>query len=643
MSRVLLMGVSRFGHTVDADEEPETGARAWADLPFVEERMPRLEQAYRKLAYEVTAVANPDRGAVLAHTDAALDGGHRIIHVISHGHTRLSDRGRSRDAELGDKLDMVPSCGRTGLGTDVVAWVRTAHGAPEPMLFIVDLCGAGRAARVGALIDVPEDELHAWVIAATGPNDPTYDGLFSEAVAETLERVAANGLDTDETLRHVRWDRLVNDIRLRLSALGATTRLRTTKVDLGSPLPDLPFFPNPNWRPDPRRERLMEVVPPARAFVADLDAEHFIDRVRGHFVGRRTLRSRLAPWLDDPYATGLCVVTGAPGCGKSALLASLVCAAHKKIIEAAPDIRDYLRAQHPEGVPSPNDALVAIHARGRGLEEIAAAVAEQLGFADEAVTPAELVAHIQRMETPPPLVFDALDEADNPGELVDRLLLPLAKGACKLLVGTRRSTRFEPLLAAAQDMLIDLDEVDPGELRADLEQHLGQRLEEVPGYQSRTVRAAMARAVAAALTDDVSRRRGWGAFLVARIYGRALESLPVPGDAAAAERLGGSVPRTLPGVLELDLRLRPDGGRLRAVLATLAWAKGDGFPADVAAAVVPEFAPGLTESEVRPLLEAGRFYIWTGVDHDGCKLFRLFHQGLADYLQDHPYEPGDIR
>ena len=45
--------------------------------------------------------------------------------------------------------------------------------------------------------------------------------------------------------------------------------------------------------------------------------------------------------------------------------------------------------------------------------------------------------------------------------------------------------------------------------------------------------------------------------------------------------------------------------------------------------------PGVTPNEEQISAELGRlrFYLRTNVDTDGTTLYRLFHQGLADYLQ----------
>ncbi|MFI1953199.1 hypothetical protein ACH437_15345 [Streptomyces xinghaiensis] len=653
---MLLMGVGKFVSLVPEDEEPGPGVQGWDTLPFVRELMPRLKRAYEGLSYAVTDVTDPDLEVVENGWRTACREQFRIVHVISHGSTQLADGRRFQGTE---QLFMVPSGGEVGAGNAVDLWVREAHLQQQPMLLVIDLCRAGRAARVAQLIEVPDDELHAWVIAATSPDSPAYDGAFSAAVAEVLEQIAVNGLDTDASLQYVQWDRVIPAIQRRLSNSGSRQQIYSSKVDLARER-RLPFFPNPRWRHDPRLERLQTVDSPVRAFVADLGAEHFIDRVGDHFVGRDLQLANLAPWVDDPAIGGLRVVTGAPGCGKSALLGALVCAGHEEIVRAAPDIRRYLAAQHPDGVPSPNPMLAAVHARNRDLDAVLTSLAAQWKLPDRAKrneegtpwTVPDLIAALGEFPAPPPLVFDALDEADAPADLMRQLLIPLAEAmrpdgipVCRLLVGTRRWPRFKPLLdlAAARGALLDLDDVPDEELRADLGKHMAHCLAELPAYRDpaqRPVRTALARTIAAALTQGSRTNREWGPFLVARIYGRALESLEAPQDPEAAARLGSSVPLSLPDVLELDLSLHPEGSRMRAVLAAVAWAKGEGFPTEAVAAVAPEFAPGVGEENVRPLLDAARFYLRTGVESDGSTLYRLFHQGLADYLKGRPYTIG---
>lgn len=645
----LLMAAGRFECGVAAGAEPEPGARVWEELRFVAKLLPRLDLAYRDLGYDIDLAENPVRREVAQAVDDALTGRRRVLHLISHGSTSLTDLGRSRAAADPEQLCFVPACGDAGFGTDVVQWVRSAHRLPEPTLFVVDLCRAGRAARIAHLTHVPDDELNAWVIAATSPQDPTYDGAFSEAVCEVLEEVARNGLDTDPSIEFVRWDRLVKAVQQRLTASGSGLKIHTTRVDTSQELPVLPFFRNPNWSADLRRTRLQAVAPPVRAFVADFGADHFIDRVGDHFVGRRGHLTVLAPWLDDAAVGGLVVVTGAPGSGKSALLGALVCAGHPDIVEAAPDIRAHLVAQCAEGTPSTNVWLAAIHARGGDLDSITASLTAQwrLPASGEPLTPARLVEAVCALDEVPALVFDALDEAEDPDRLVRKLLLPLVRTrrpdgepACRVLVGTRRGHAAAPLFPAA-GTVVDLDLVPVAELRADLRQHLLRALDDMPAYRApaqRPVRSELATTVADALTEVPERIREWGPFLVARIFARSLEAIEPATDPDTARRLGAAVPRDLPGVLELDLSLHPDGRALRAVLAATAWARGQGFPTEAVTAVAPLFDPSVTDANVRGLLNAGRFYLRTTIEVDGSMLYRLFHQGLADYLKSGPLE-----
>ncbi|MFD4395536.1 ATP-binding protein [Kitasatospora sp. NPDC058478] len=649
---MLLMGVGKFVSSVPEDEEPPPLADGWDDLPFVDELMPRLRQAYERLSYAVTDVRDPNLEAVGRGWRHARRENFGIVHVISHGTTRLPHERRFQSQE---QLFMVASDGGVGSDSAVDLWTRDAQLQPEPMLLVVDLCRAGRAARVAQLAVVPDDELNVWVIAASSPYSDAYDGAFSAAVADVLEQIAANGLDTDPSLRYVKWDRVVPAIQRSLGRRGSQQQIHSTKVDLARER-WLPFFPNPRWVDDPQRERFRTVTPPVREFVADLGAEHFMDRVGSHFVGRAGQLAQLAPWVDDPATGGLTVVTGAPGCGKSALLGALVCAGHEEVVRAAPEIRRYLAAQHPEGVPSPNPSLAAIHARSRDLDAVLTSLTDQWRLSDdphrghgEPQTVAELLTRLQSLPTPPPLIFDALDEADVPADLMRQLLIPLATTlrpdglpVCRLIVGTRRWPLFRPLLelASEQGSLLDLDDVPDDELRRDLETHLSRHLAEHPAYRrpdQRPVRSALAGSIAATLTQDPRTVREWGPFLVARIYCRALDSLEAPVDPKGAALLGADVPLSLPDVLELDLGLQTNGSRLRAVLAAVAWAKGEGFPTEAIAAVAPEFHPEIGDDDVRKLLDAARFYLRTGVENDGSTLYRLFHQGLADYLKANPY------
>ncbi|MFF4352643.1 caspase family protein [Streptomyces sp. NPDC001530] len=646
-TRALVVGVGRFAAPVVADEEAPVGGTAWQPLAFVYEVVPEVMKALKGVGYDVVSSLDPDARALRAAVDRAAEDGCRVVHVVAHGVTA-----RGGDPQ---RLDVVPSDTRFGQGTNISGWISDAQTVGHPVLFLLDLCHAGRSARLPFLMPGAEREVHAWVIAASGGDESAYDGRFSRAVADVLGDIARTGLGADPTRRHVAFSVVAKHIRRRVEAMpGLPQQVHATLLDPSMDEPDLPFFPNPRYRHDPAELARQRIEPPVRAFLDDLD--HFVDRAGDHFVGRRSALRRLAPWLDDDCAVGIRVVTGSPGAGKSALLGALVCAAHPELADAAPQVRLRLRAQDPAGCPSPNPHLAAVHARQRSLRDLLRSLARQLGLLPAEWTAAELIEAVAALPDPPPIVVDALDEALDPDAVTRSLLLPLAHAAraddrpvCRLLVGMRPWEQFTALRDLAHDTggLVDLDTVEGAELRADLADFVADQLAEFTGYGppgQREVRERLAASVAAHLTTEGARERGWGAFLVAGIFLRYLSAVEPATTLDAAVELGATVPHTLPDVLDLDLAANPDRESVRAVLGALAYAKGEGMPAEtigqLAAALSP--VPDGFEDPVRlqVLLDEGRFYLRTGIEADGTTLYRLFHQGLADHLRAH--DPGRV-
>ncbi|MFF4349562.1 hypothetical protein [Streptomyces sp. NPDC001530] len=681
----LVLGVGRFTAEVGSDEEPEIGSAAWHPLAFVYALIPQLADSLKGLGYLTTQVVDPNESALRSALEQSVgsDGEHcRVLHLISHGFT---------DPD-GDptRVDVVPTSGRVGIGTNISEWVSSAQTLRRPTLFLLDLCRSGRAARLPFLLAHAGRHTHVWVIAASGTDEDAYDGRFSRAVVDTLHELSRTGLGADPTRRHVAFSAVARHVRRRVeSAPGLPQTVLATAMDLGLDEPDLPFFPNPRFREGTARRTRLGVSPPLRAFLDDLteidgsDAGHFTDRAGQHFVGRRAQLRLLAPWLDDDAVGGLRVVTGSPGAGKSALLGALVCAAHTELVAVVPHVRARLQAQDPLGCPSQHAQLAAVHARQRTLDEVIAAIVRQLKLPTpaDAWQPATLVQALGRLTAPPPVVVDALDEAIDPLSICDELLVPLARAArpdgkpvCRLLVGMRPWEEFIRLrqAALAQDGLIDLDAVGTPELRTDLAGYLAGTLADMPGYaprEQRAVRERLASATAAELTSPTARTDEWGAFLVGSVLTGYLLNREPARTPQEAERIAQDAPTTLPGVLELDLSLRPDPVALRGVLSAVALAKGDGMPAEViarlAAGPTPDGAgptpvgagptsvgadpaavgagpdPGDDTVVVQRLLDEARFYLRTGVEPDGTTLYRLFHQGLTDHLRRQPSpEPG---
>ncbi|GFJ77180.1 hypothetical protein Phou_013600 [Phytohabitans houttuyneae] len=352
------------------------------------------------------------------------------------------------------------------------------------------------------------------------------------------------------------------------------------------------------------------------------------------------------------------VVTGSPGVGKSALLGVLICAAHPVLREPTEAIW-----HHVDRWPQRNPDLVAVHARQRSFDDIVGSLRRQLGIDGSGLV--DLVAARSRQPT---LVVDALDEAADPARIVSELLLPLAaasrpdgRPACRLLVAMRPWKEFDHLRAAAEAAggLIDLDYVPLTQVRYDLENYVSDLVRCHPPYDEVAyagARQTFAAAVATALTGGslsgggqepgaVAGRKAWGEFLVAGLYAHHLVTAHGPiSDVGDAKELGWRAPRTLPELLEIDLAARTGSHWLRPLLAALAHTRGDGMPARVAGHLSVVFTGlktaggGPARHEVAEALKAARFYLRQTTDVDGTTLYRLFHQGLADYLVEHPVE-----
>jgi hypothetical protein len=134
-----------------------------------------------------------------------------------------------------------------------------------------------------------------------------------------------------------------------------------------------------------------------RAKAEDLQASresevraHFEPRARGvlpfgtlsgwYFCGRVQALSEIVTWLSDPGRsdTRVRVVTGGPGSGKSAVLGRLVVMSHPELRSRVPPAEI---ARAPAGTVCPLGAISGrIHTRGRTVNEVAAAVAREVGI-----------------------------------------------------------------------------------------------------------------------------------------------------------------------------------------------------------------------------------------------------------------------
>lgn len=650
-----------IGVAADSPAGEEAHPDAPEALPAVPRRVHALAEALRHLGYACTAMAG-------AHTAAEIGEAVRtasqslgpddtlVVHVYSHGITRNGT------------LYLVGADGRHHDDSNVEAWLRRVddHDPPKAprTLFLLDVCHAGLAARLHWQAAQSDERTRAWVIAACGPREAAFEGRFTDAVAHVLGELADGRLDLDQSVRFARLETVAREIKRevsrRVGQAGALhQRVTANRVDISSPPLDLPFFENRAFTDAQGRRARARVDAAVLPFLEDvdeaLDAGHFLsraagygvlatDRLTGCFSGRSRELKRLSPWVNLQGGGGLCIVTGGPGAGKSALIGLLVCAAH-------PELREPTRPvwERAEQAPYPNRHMAAISARERSLAQVVTSLARQLRLLPEVQEPsaADVVSAVSAMPEVPVVIIDGLDEAPDKLAIMEQLLLPLSRvsrpdtNPVRILVGTRPLPEFEPLFTAAADTgwVLDLDDVEPRLLRDDVSGYVynlllaDRRWDELPYVGSAQV---LARAVAEALTVDTANRE-WGAFLVAGLFtGYVLSTFPEPiADQPTAIRLGQDVPRTLPDLLELDLRTRATSPWVAPMLSALAHAKGDGMPVRILAHVAAALAnrPVPEHDEILGVLDTVRFYLRNSPEVDGTTLYRLFHQGLADHLQ----------
>ncbi|MFC4607778.1 hypothetical protein ACFO9E_08110 [Streptomyces maoxianensis] len=592
-----------------------------------------------------------------------------VVHIVAHG--RLAEDGER-------ELHVVGSDGKN-LDDPVSAWmslIESHRDKKRPLtLFLLDLCHSGAAATLSWHQRMRVNHRRAWVIAASGRDDKAFDYRLSRATHAVLHRYLDGKLRVDPSHAHIPLPTIAREIDRAVTKLNAAEgfdqQIEVSRVPMTACLDDLPFFPNPWHQVD------TPVLPDVEVAVASLldeafDERHFmlrgagseaLDRGlgRGYFRGRtREVRS-LSGWLNGK-GPGFGLLTGKPGSGKSALLGVLVSAAHPKLRDVAEALWFPLEVK-----PGRNDRLAVVHARRRNLSQIAASLARQMGAGGldrPSGWDAEGLTKLARARSgrAHTLVVDALDEAERPADVAQALLLPLARAALeeeaglRLLVGTRERPDFTALQSLAQEMstLVNLDLGCVEELYEALRQYVVDLLAVDTGYSNVSAHdaaQALAEGIAARLTGvndstdarNGSRPLGWGEFLVAGLYVRAVLERPVERDAAAARELGLAVPLDLRALFQLDLARRDDQPQLLPVLSALAHAESLGMPERVIAHVAAAFAPTRQEAkplplgEVRAALTAARFYLRRDVDVDGTTLFRLFHEELSEQLRAEAY------
>lgn len=525
-----------------------------------------------------------------------------------------------------------------------------AKGNLRHLLLILDTCagGAGGADAATAALNRlayrnlgGQDSTGLWFLASARRKDIAEDGefvtAFREAMATTTDR-------TGQRQQYLDLTELVKAVNERFEADG-----RGQRAELASGLVTglAPFLPNDGYHPElPPIGTDLEI----QRRVAERDlTEHFGPRSRGvefeseqglYFSGRGNVLTELVSWLtaEDGDGRGR-IVTGSPGCGKSAVLGRIVALSDARY-RAKLDLSDV----DPATVVPEECVAVAVHARHKRLEEVVERIGAALGAPTDGAA-ALLQELTRRGRQGPPLVIvvDAVDEAGSdtaadagghgePRRLSRELLRPMSEiQGVRLLVGTRHE-----LIGSLGPTFSRMD-LDRPEYRASQA--------DVAGYVTRVLLAAeesdvrtpyrglpeLARTVAAEVAAKAA-----GVYLYARTTARTLRSDRDPVDVCVPgwqDKLPSEIGGAFDDYLE---RFGTDAPRVRRMLLALAFSEGKGLPRGRVWTELSSVVSGVpcTEEDVSWVLDVAEAYIAEVVDDDRRSVYRLYHKALAEHLRD---------
>ncbi|MFF8606146.1 WD40 repeat domain-containing protein [Streptomyces sp. NPDC015346] len=173
----------------------------------------------------------------------------------------------------------------------------------------------------------------------------------------------------------------------------------------------------------------------------------------GSAAGTEAQAAALLGWLTDPDAPRLCLVTGGPGTGKSALLAWF--AAHGTRSGGRSGRRPGGRSGGRSGPRRKRAARTVVPLAGQSALGAAWVIADRLGVV--ARTPGELIHVLATTETRrATLLLPDLHAAAEPDALAELIAELAALGRIRLVVETRTGTPSHALLTACRATVIDL-------------------------------------------------------------------------------------------------------------------------------------------------------------------------------------------
>ncbi|MBR7832866.1 hypothetical protein KDL01_06310 [Actinospica durhamensis] len=479
------------------------------------------------------------------------------------------------------------------------------------------------------------------VLGTAQRDEQAAQGAFADALIRFVDGPHTGSAELERS-RRLTVDQFSEALQ---QILDDTTERRQTLERLSSGVGE-PTLDNPYYKPHlpdfPTQLRA------GRRPIIDRElSEHFMLKFRGievlgdrgwYFSGRRRTLEEITAWLGRPQH-GLFVLTGPPGCGKSAVLGRLAVLSDPRSRRLAEEAGALAR---PTGAGrGPLD--VGLHIRGLTLAECVAGIAAGLGvMAEDARELCQAVAaRSSALQRQLVVMVDALDEAKPADRLAIAadLLRPLAEiGHAKVLVGVRAEAQPDgsgaasavAVLEPGADRVWRLERDDPdGE--SDIAAYIRYRLMD----HADSPYARLRRTDAAQQAGLVLARRADGIFLLARAFCQVLEHQPEIPDLATAdsqELFSQDVNR----VFAADLaRFGSEEALVRDVLVPLAWAEGKGLPAPLWAALIGTMradGPALPAEGMRALIEKASAYLIESSE-DEQPVYRLYAEQFARFLR----------
>lgn len=365
-----------------------------------------------------------------------------------------------------------------------------------------------------------------------------------------------------------------------------------------------------------------------------------------NFNDREHDRTRILRWSEK--GSGMIVVTGDAGSGKSALLGNLVLYSRPGIAEALE------RAGFPNPWKSSTGPFpplgASLHLAGATLDEVSSRVSRVLDPGNpEAVDSASREQYGRRLlekldgrrgTEPLTLLADALDAAEEPREIAEFFQWISEYPGVRVIIGVRTSSEAEGTRSGEHDRSI-LQALGVG--RPHVEVH---RMTRDPESIAAFVRHSLE-----SLVTGRSEDRNHFSKAIESVTSRIVDndytflhaSLVVREISADPELLDSTRSGDLRDLLSTDQRhlfsavmdrLTEEHPRVGPALEALAWSRGRGFPRsgriwERAASALDTSA--VSETDLDEVLSVAAPYILTDSEH-GQGVYRLAHQAFQEHL-----------